>query len=164
MFYICIYIYISLSILSHEHSGASEARSLLDAKNDALGRPVGPFALTKIKNDEPHATFSRLNAGTWPPGLDFGSPGRSRARFWRPKRMDFRAFSPLAHVRCKLPATSKKYCKNQYKTHFGAFARETKNDKKSCREHVRQRLSLETRPNSALDCPGSVLGAIRPRF
>ena len=32
-------------------------------------------------------------------GLDFGSPGRSRARFWRPKRLDLRGFSTLARGR-----------------------------------------------------------------
>ena len=46
-------------------SEASAGRSLLDAKNDALGRPVGPFALTKIKNNELRAGALQLRYLLW---------------------------------------------------------------------------------------------------
>ena len=110
------------------------------------------------------ARFSRFVGRSWPPGLDFRPPGRSRASFWEPKCVDFRAFSLLARVRCKLPATSKKYCKNQYETHFGACARRRKIDEKSLRARVRWCSMLQTRSDTAPGRSGSVCGAAQGRF
>ena len=52
----------------------------------------------------------RIFARSGPTALNFGSPGRSRARFWRPKRHDLRGFSTLARGRCVHCPRLTKHC------------------------------------------------------
>ena len=61
--------------------------------------PTGSFAPTKKKHRLTSRGFSRFAARAGPLEPDFGSPGRSCARFLEPKRVDFQTFSPRARVR-----------------------------------------------------------------
>ena len=99
----------SLTFLSHQAPGGSGPGRSWPPCKSALARLVCSPAPAFQKIDELRATFSRFVARTGPLGLDFRSPGRSRARFWRPKRPDFRAFSTLARVRSLLRAKCTKH-------------------------------------------------------
>ena len=82
-----------------------------------LAAPTAPF-LARRRSFEPTLKFSeapealraRFFARSGPPGLDFGLPGRSWARFWRPKRLDLRGRSTLARGRCVHCPRLTKHC------------------------------------------------------
>ena len=95
--------YIHTYILIDNHvpaAGVLGAFGALGRSRTLFSRFDWPARAGKKKNARLRARFSRFVARTWPPGLDFEAPGRSRARFWRLKRLDFRAFSSLPRVRC----------------------------------------------------------------
>ena len=144
--------------------GAFGAFGALGGLGRAFFASTGSFATTKKKFDELRARFSRFAARTWPPKLDFGSPGRSRARFRRPKRLDFRGFSSLPRVRCKLPQKCTKLWQELHFSHIGASARRHENSEKSFCGVVRQCSMLRMHSDIAPGRSGSVLGPSRARF
>ncbi len=126
--------------------------------------PGASLEPTFPKIDEHRVPLARFAARTGPPGLDFGAPGRSRARFWRPKTIDFRAFLLHARARCLLCSTATKHCKNCDELHIGACTHRDKNDEKSFRGRFRQCLALRQRSDSSPKRPWSVSGPARARF
>ena len=86
--------------------------ALLPALQLALYRSDWVVRATKKKKRLTSRDFSRFAARTWPLEPDFGSPGRSRARFLKPKRVDFQSFSPRALVRVLVRSKPTKHCKN----------------------------------------------------
>ena len=125
---------------------------------------VASFALTLNFSEAPKVLRARFVARTGPLGLDFGSPGRPRTRFWRPKRLDFRLFSACLCVSCQFRSNPTKHCKNWYARHIGAFARQDKSDRKSIRGRVRSRSVQRWRSDGSLGGSWSVFGAARGPF
>ena len=90
--------------------------------------------------------------------------GRSRDRFWRPKRLYFGVSWPRSRVRCLLRPKATKHCKNCIGKHIGASARQNQNDQKSASERSRQGLTLRTCSVAASARLKSVPGAVRTGF
>ena len=120
------------------------------ARRRSCSLEVASFALTLNFSEAPKVLRARFVARTGPLGLDFGSPGRPRTRFWRPKRLDFRLFSACLCVSCQFRSNPTKHGKNWYARHMGAFARQDKSDRKSIRGHVRSRSVQRWRSDGSL--------------
>ena len=91
-------------------SEASGPRPLFGGTGRAFSLEVASFALTFKFSEAPEALGARIFARSGPTALNFGSPGRSRARFWRPERLDLRSLSTLAHGRCVQCPRPTKHC------------------------------------------------------
>ena len=94
------YMHTSISRLPDGGPGSSGFWRPFPARQLDFFALAASFALALKKTGRLRAPFTRFAVRPRPPELDFRSPGRPRARFWKPKRVVFRAFSMPPHVRC----------------------------------------------------------------
>ena len=134
------------------------------AKNDALGRSNGRSTGFFACSYKFFAWLSRFLARSWPPGLDFGSPGRSWDRFWKPKRPRFRVMLSFMPARFQFRAKCTKHWQELHFWHIGASARQNKNDKNSVCEHARLRSMLQSCSDAGLGRSGGVPGPAKARL
>ena len=146
-------------------SGSSEVRPLLGGTGTRFLARSRPLALTFQFSEAPGAPRARIFARSGPPALDFGSPGRSRARFWRPKRLDLRGGSTLAHGRCVHCPRLTKHCVGARILSFELLRDTTKTmrnrsasvlDSARCTKCARG--WLRSRPGASWDPPGEAFG------
>ncbi len=121
---------------------------------------VDSFALTFKFSEAPEALRARIFARSGPPALDFGSPGRSRVRFWRLKRLDLRGRSTLARGRCVHCPRLTKHCVGARILSFELLRDTTKTTQNrsasvfdSARCTKRARGPLRSRPGASQDRP-----------
>ena len=147
------------------HSGASGARVLLGGTGRAFSLEVASFALTFKFSEAPEALRARIFARSGPPALNFGSPGRSWARFWKPKHLDLRGFSTLAHNRCVHCPRPTKHCVGARILSFELLhdtTKTTQNHSASVLNSARctkcARRPLRSRPGASQDPPVETFG------
>ena len=129
-------------------------RALFGGTGRAFSLEVASFALTKKFSEAPEAlsrAFSRDLAvfalELAPPSI----PGMPRGSILEPGTAVFSRFFHAASAPCAKRPTSKKHCKNQYETHFGASAHRPKIDQKSIRQRFRLRLATRTASRASLE-------------
>ena len=92
-----------------------------------------------------------------------GLSGTPRASIFEPETFDFSKILRVINVRCAKRPTSKKHCKNQYETHFGAAVHRTQIDQKSFCVDSEKHSATRTHLTSVLGRSRRTLGASRGR-